>query len=280
MSLQTVSEVRCFGGIQGVYSHVSEQLGCTMRFSVFRPPAMENGPCPVLFWLSGLTCTEENFTTKAGAQRYAADHGLMIVVPDTSPRGAHVPDDEAYDFGKGAGFYLNATEAPWSTHYRMYDYIIGELPTLIFRHFPARTDAQGLFGHSMGGHGALTIGLKNPATFRSVSAFAPIVAPMRCLWGKKAFSGYLGSRRETWSAHDASELVRQGARIEGTILIDQGRADAFLDEQLMPDVFAEACAVAGQAVEIRMHDGYDHSYYFIASFIGDHIAHHARALNV
>ena len=279
MSLTTVSENRCFGGMQGVYSHQSEQLGCPMRFAVFVPRAAGNGPRPVLFWLSGLTCTEENFTVKAGAQRYADEHGIVIVAPDTSPRGDDVPDDEAYDFGKGAGFYLNATQAPWSTHFHMYDYITGELPALIFKHFPARADAQGIFGHSMGGHGALTIALKNPDTFRSVSAFAPIVAPMRCPWGEKAFTGYLGADRETWAPYDATALIERGARFDGTILIDQGRDDDFLEGQLKPQLFANACAEAGQAVEIHMRDGYDHSYYFISTFIGDHIAHHADALN-
>jgi len=279
VSLTTVSKNRCFDGTQGVYSHASEQLGCDMRFSAYVPDTAEDGPRPVLFWLSGLTCTEENFTVKAGAQRYAAEHGLVIVAPDTSPRGEDVPDDEAYDFGKGAGFYLNATQEPWSTHYRMYDYVTGELPALIFKHFPARADAQGIFGHSMGGHGALTIALKNPGTYRSVSAFAPIVAPMRCPWGEKAFTRYLGGDKEDWQPYDATVLVQRGARFDGTILIDQGRGDDFLETQLMPELFVEACAEAGQPLELHMRDGYDHSYYFIASFMGDHIAHHAAALN-
>ncbi len=278
MTLNTVSENRCFDGIQGVYSHASEQLGCDMRFSVFVPEAAEDSPRPVLFWLSGLTCTEENFTVKAGAQRYAAEHGLVIVAPDTSPRGDDVPDDDAYDFGKGAGFYLNATEAPWSKHFNMYDYITGELPALIFKNFPARADAQGIFGHSMGGHGALTIALKNPQTYRSVSAFAPIVAPMQCPWGEKAFKGYLGPDREAWARYDATALIERGARFDGDILIDQGRDDDFLENQLKPEIFAQACADAGQPLELHMRDGYDHSYFFIASFIGDHIAHHADAL--
>jgi len=280
MSLTIVSENHAFDGTQGVYSHESEQLGCTMRFSVFVPEQASSEPRPVLFWLSGLTCTEENFTTKAGAQRYAAEHGLVIVAPDTSPRGDDVPDDEAYDFGKGAGFYVNATEAPWSKHFHMYDYITGELPALIFKHFPARADAQGIFGHSMGGHGALTIALRNPDTFKSVSAFAPIVAPMQCPWGEKAFTGYLGPDKEHWAPHDATELVKAGARFPGEILIDQGGADNFLEEQLKPRLFEQACADAGQPMELHIRAGYDHSYYFIASFIGDHIAHHARALGV
>ncbi|MEQ8666847.1 MAG: S-formylglutathione hydrolase [Rhodospirillales bacterium] len=282
MSLTTVSQNRCFNGVQGVYSHRSEQLGCTMRFSVFVPAAAEREPRPVLFWLSGLTCTEDNFTVKAGAQRYADEHGLVVVAPDTSPRngpgGDDVPDDDAYDFGQGAGFYLNATQAPWSAHFHMYDYITGELPAVIFGNFPARADAQGIFGHSMGGHGALTIALRNPGTFRSVSAFAPIVAPTQCPWGEKAFTGYLGPDRELWAPYDATALIEGGARFDGTILIDQGRDDDFLETQLKPELFAEACGVAGQPVEIHMRDGYDHSYYFIASFIGEHFAHHAAAL--
>ena len=278
MSLTTKSETLCFGGIQGIYAHQSQQLDCTMQFSVFVPEQARIEPRPVVFWLSGLTCTEENFTAKAGAQRYAAQHGLVVVAPDTSPRGDDVPDKEDYDFGKGAGFYLNATQAPWSKHFQMYDYITGELPALIFKNFPARADAQGIFGHSMGGHGALTIALKNPGTYRSVSAFSPIVAPMQCPWGEKAFTGYLGEDREAWKPYDATELVTSGARLDGEILIDQGDDDNFLDEQLKPHLFEKACKDAGQAVNIRMQPGYDHSYYFIASFMGDHMAHHAKAL--
>lgn len=278
MSITTISENQCFGGVQGVYSHLSEQLGCTMRFSVFKPAQAQTEPRPILFWLSGLTCTEENFTTKAGAQRYAAEHGLVVVAPDTSPRGEEVADDEAYDFGQGAGFYLNATAHPWAEHFHMYDYVIGELPALIFRNFPARADAQGISGHSMGGHGALTIALKNPKTFRSVSAFSPIVAPTQCPWGEKAFTGYLGSDRTLWQQYDATHLIESGAQFDGNILIDQGDADNFLDDQLKPHLFQQACDAAEQAVTIRMQSGYDHSYYFISSFIGDHMAHHARAL--
>ena len=278
MSISTVSENSCFGGIQGVYAHFSEQLGCTMQFSVFKPAQALSEPRPVLFWLSGLTCTEENFITKAGAQRYAAEHGLIVVAPDTSPRGEEVPDDDAYDFGQGAGFYLNATEHPWAEHFHMYDYVTGELPALIFKHFPARADAQGISGHSMGGHGALTIALKNPETFRSVSAFSPIVAPMQCPWGQKAFTGYLGSDRVMWQQYDATHLIEAGARFDGSILIDQGDGDNFLAEQLKPDLFQQACEQAGQAVTIRMQPGYDHSYYFIATFIGEHMAHHSQAL--
>ncbi len=278
MTMTPVSENKCFGGIQGVYEHPSEQLGCSMRFSVYIPEAAETEPRPVVFWLSGLTCTEDNFTVKAGAQRYAAEHGLIVVAPDTSPRGDHVPDDEAYDFGKGAGFYLNATAAPWADNFHMYDYITGELPALIFRNFRGRADKQGIMGHSMGGHGALTIALKNPGTFSSVSAFAPIVAPTQVPWGQKAFSGYLGDDEEQWKQYDATVLVRSGARIASTILIDQGLADNFLKDQLRPKLFEDACKEAGQNMTLRLHDGYDHSYYFIASFMADHMAHHAREL--
>ena len=278
MSPRIVSESRCFGGVQGVYSHASRLLGCDMRFSVYLPEAAGREARPVLFWLSGLTCSEENFTVKAGAQRYAAEHGVVLVAPDTSPRGDDVPDDDAYDFGKGAGFYVNASEPPWSLHFRMYDYITGELPALVFDSFPARADAQGIFGHSMGGHGALIIALRNPGVYRSVSAFAPIVAPIRSPWGEKALSGYLGANRAAWQVHDATELVKAGARFDGTILVDQGSADEFLDEQLKPKLFADACEAAGQPLSLRIREGYDHSYHFIASFIGEHIAHHVGAM--
>lgn len=279
MTLDTVSVNACFDGTQGVYKHASQELGCDMKFAVFMPPQAEREPRPVVFWLSGLTCTEENFTVKAGAQRIASELGLVIVAPDTSPRGDDVPDDaNSYDFAKGAGFYLDATQQPWSKHYRMYSYITGELPALIFKHFPASADRQGIMGHSMGGHGALTIGLKNPETFASVSAFSPIVAPSQVPWGEKAFSGYLGDDREVWAEYDATELVNSGARHPGTILIDQGDADNFLEEQLRPALFQKACDDAGQAVQIRMRPGYDHSYYFISSFIEDHLRHHAEAL--
>jgi S-formylglutathione hydrolase len=278
MTFETVAENACFGGTQGVYKHSSQELDCEMRFAVFTPPQAEVEPCPVVFWLSGLTCTEENFTVKAGAQRVAAELGLVIVAPDTSPRGVNIPgEDDSYDFGSGAGFYLDATEAPWSQHYRMYSYVTGELPALIFKHFPARADRQAIMGHSMGGHGALTIALKNPDTFASVSAFAPIVAPMQVPWGEKAFGGYLGSDRATWADYDATALIRAGRRHPGTILIDQGLADNFLAEQLQPNLFIDACESAGQAVELRMQLDYDHSYFFIATFIEDHLRHHAAA---
>jgi S-formylglutathione hydrolase len=279
LSLETIAESRCFGGVQGTYAHAAATTGCTMRFALFRPGRAERESRPVLWWLSGLTCTEENFTAKAGAQRFAAEHGLVLVAPDTSPRKVNVPGEEdSYDFGSGAGFYLDATREPWSRNYRMYSYVTRELPELVFGHFPARRDAQGIFGHSMGGHGALVIALRNPGTYRSVSAFAPIAAPSRVPWGIKAFTGYLGEDREAWTRYDATELVKAGARHPSTILIDQGTADGFLKEQLRPESFAEACHAAGQPVELRMRDGYDHSYYFVASFVGEHVAHHARVL--
>jgi len=276
--LETISESRCFGGVQGIYSHAADATQCAMRFSLFRPPQADSGPVPVLYWLSGLTCTEENFTVKAGAQRHAAEHGVMLVAPDTSPRGVNLPDEDgAYDFGSGAGFYVDATEAPWSAHYRMYRYVTEELPALILGNFAGDAARQGVFGHSMGGHGALVCALRNPDLYKSVSAFAPIVAPTQVPWGEKAFSGYLGADRAGWRHYDACELIRDGARAPD-ILIDQGTADGFLEEQLRPDLLREACAAAGQPLTLRLQDGYDHSYYFIASFVGDHIAHHARAL--
>jgi len=277
MSLITLSEHRCFGGIQGIYSHFADSTNCDMRLSVFVPPQAEDGPVPVVTFLSGLTCTEENFTTKAGAQRYAAEHGLMIVAPDTSPRGDGVADDEAYDLGQGAGFYVDARMSPWSAHYLMYSYVTEELPQLIADNFPADRDRQGIFGHSMGGHGALICALRNPYQFRSVSAFAPIVAPSGCPWGVKAFTAYFGEDRDRWRRHDACELIRHG-NMQTEILVDQGTADPFLDEELKPELLRESCAAADQPLNLRMQEGYDHSYYFIASFMPDHIAHHARIL--
>lgn len=248
-----------------------------MRFGIYLPPQVSTGPRPVLYFLSGLTCTEQNFVTKAGAQRYAAEHGVIVVAPDTSPRGEGVADDPAYDLGQGAGFYLNATEAPWAPHYRMYDYIVDELPRLIAKHFAA-TEAMSISGHSMGGHGALTIALTQPGRYRSVSAFSPIVAPSQVPWGQKAFEAYLGAKSKAWYAHDATALIPKvtGDRLE--LLIDQGDADDFLSEQLRPELLKAACNAAAHPINLRMRSGYDHSYYFIASFIGDHIAHHARAL--
>lgn len=266
----------CFGGWQDVYQHRSQVLNCDMKFAVYLPPQAAHAPCPVLYWLSGLTCTEQNFITKAGAQAYAAEHGLIIVAPDTSPRGDAVADAEGYDLGKGAGFYVNATEAPWATHYRMYDYIVAELPTLIEGHFPA-TDARCISGHSMGGHGALMIALRNPGRYRSVSAFSPIVAPSQVPWGEKAFRAYLGNDRTAWAAYDTVELLRSAPEML-PILIDQGSADEFLENQLKPHLLQQAAAAIDYPLTLRLQPAYDHSYYFIASFIGEHIAHHARML--
>ena len=276
MTTERIEHRACFGGWQDVYRHRSEVLGCDMTVGVYLPPQVEQGPCPVLYWLSGLTCTEQNFITKAGAQRYAAEHGIILVAPDTSPRGEDVADAEGYDLGKGAGFYVNATQAPWASHYRMYDYIVDELPAWVEAD-PMASDRRAISGHSMGGHGALTIALKNPGRYRSVSAFSPIVAPTQVPWGQKAFAAYLGDDREAWKAWDTVELVRQ-AREQLPLLVDQGDADEFLQGQLKPELLQAAAAEAGHPLTLRLQPGYDHSYYFIASFIGDHIAHHAVAL--
>jgi len=280
--VKQLSSQRVFEGELVYCEHRAQSTGCDMRFSVFLPPGVSAGaPAPVVWWLSGLTCTADNFTGKAGAYRAAAEQGLIIVAPDTSPRGADVPDDEAYDLGQGAGFYLDATEAPWQTNFRMHSYITDELQRLVMAEFPARQDAQGIAGHSMGGHGALTLGLRHPDLYRSISAFAPIVAPARVPWGRKAFSAYLGDDESSWQGHDATALMTAAGDRSGCapILIDQGQADEFLDEQLKPELFAAACAESGQVLELRHHAGYDHSYFFIATFIDDHIAHHARLLN-
>lgn len=279
MTLETIAENRCFDGVQGVYRHPSEACNGPMRFALYRPPqALAGKACPVVTYLSGLTCTEENFTVKAGAQRVAAELGLILVAPDTSPRGQGIAgEDESYDFGTGAGFYLDATREPWAKAYNMYSYITQELPRVLRDNFDADWERQGITGHSMGGHGALTIHLKNPETWRSVSAFSPIVAPMQVPWGQKAFSGYLGDDREAWRAYDASELVRARPS-EATILIDQGTADNFLAEQLRPELFEDACRESGQKLQLRMQEGYDHSYFFIATFIEDHLRHHAATL--
>jgi S-formylglutathione hydrolase len=279
--LELVSSHACHGGEHRFYRHDSKTIGLPMKFSVYLPPQAAHGRVPALFYLAGLTCTEETFAIKAGAQQYAAQHGLALVAPDTSPRSAGVPGEtDAWDFGVGAGFYVDATEAPWSTHYRMYSYVTDELRRTVSAELPIDGARLGIFGHSMGGHGALVLALRNPDVFRSVSAFAPIAAPMRCPWGEKAFSGYLGADRETWKRYDASELVaRADARkfAEG-ILIDQGLADQFLTTQLNPEVFEVACEAAGQPLTLRRHLRYDHGYYFIQSFIEDHVAHHARVL--
>lgn len=277
MTLETLKQHPMHGGMQRVYAHQSSETDCRMEFSVYQPPQAENDEkLPVLYWLSGLTCNWSNFTEKAGAQRYAAEHGLILVAPDTSPRGVDIPgEDDSYDFGSGAGFYVDATQDPWAAHYRMYSYITKELPALINESFPADPDRVGIFGHSMGGHGALTIALKNPDIYKSVSAFAPISAPMRCPWGEKALEGYLGNDRETWKDYDATELCKTSEWTHH-ILVDQGTGDEFLKEQLKPELLEEACASAGIPLKLRMQDGYDHSYYFMASFMEDHIIHHAK----
>ena len=275
---ETISEHRCFGGVQGYYKHASSVCQSSMRFSVYQPPQAQLGPVPVLYYLAGLTCTEETFAIKAGAQRIAAELGLMLVAPDTSPRDVSLAGDTAdWDFGRGAGINVDATEAPWSAHYKMYQYVSEELPALIHSTFPARADAQGIFGHSMGGHGALVIGLRNLDRYRSISAFAPIAAPSHCPWGQKAFTGYLGADQSRWLAYDASALVLD-QQCPTRILIDQGTADPFLAKQLMPERFVEACRLAGQKVELRMHAAYDHGYYFIQSYVEDHLRHHAAVL--
>ena len=279
MALERLSQAKCFGGTQATYQHSSAETGTAMRFAVFTPPQAAQGPVPVLWFLAGLTCTEENFTVKAGAQRVAAELGLMLIAPDTSPRGEGVPDDaeKAYDFGLGAGFYVDATEAPWAQHYRMRSYLETELPALIGAELPADMARQGISGHSMGGHGALTIALRTPTRFRSVSAFAPIVSPLNCPWGEKALTGYLGPDRTAWRAYDACALIEDGARVPD-ILIDQGTADNFLATQLKPELLEAACTTAGQPLTLRRQAGYDHSYFFIASFIADHLAWHGERL--
>lgn len=277
--MEVLSEHACFGGVQGFYRHDSAAIGLPMRFGVFVPPQARLGPVPVLFFLAGLTCNEETFAIKAGAQKFAAQHGLMLVTPDTSPRDTGIANaDAAWDFGNAAGFYLDATEAPWSKHWRMGSYLANELRAVVTANFSARSDRTGIFGHSMGGHGALTLALKHPGAFHSVSALAPIAAPTHCPWGVKAFTGYLGEDRALWAAHDATELVKAGARVP-PLLIDQGLADKFLAEQLHPALFQASCVKAGQPLLLRKHDGYDHGYYFVASFVADHIAHHASFLN-
>lgn len=276
MSLNKVEERRVSGGTQEVWSHDSQVLGATAKFAIYLPPQANTQRVPVLYWLSGLTCTEQNFITKAGAQRYAAEHGIAIVAPDTSPRGEGVADDAAYDLGQGAGFYVNATQSPWAAHYQMYDYVVHELPALIEANFPVST-VRSISGHSMGGHGALIVALKNPGRYRSVSAFSPIVAPTQVPWGKKALSAYLGSDESAWKAWDATALVAQ-AQEKLPLFIDQGSADEFLQAQLRPELLQAACATAKHPLTLRMQEGYDHSYYFIASFIGEHLAYHAQAM--
>jgi S-formylglutathione hydrolase len=277
-ALELVSQSRCFDGTQAVYRHPSEETRTPMRFSAFLPPQVERGGrAPIVWWLSGLTCSEENFTVKAGAQRVAAELGLLVIAPDTSPRGADVPDDPAYDFGQGAGFYVDATAEPWARNFRMRSYIERELPALVKAELPADMSRQSIMGHSMGGHGALTIALRNPGRFKAVSAFAPISSPMRCPWGEKALGGYLGEDREAWKDYDATALIEGGARLRD-LLVDQGTADGFLETQLKPELLKDACDKAGIQLTLRMREGYDHSYFFIATFIEDHLRWHAARL--
>lgn len=277
MSIDNISQNKVFGGWHKQYSHQSNALNCSMRFAIFLPPnAKASEPVPVLYWLSGLTCSDENFMQKAGAFRMAAELGIAIVAPDTSPRGENVADDQSYDLGQGAGFYLNATQSPWASHYHMYDYVTEELPAIIEAHFPV-SKVRSIAGHSMGGHGALVIGLRNADKFRSISAFSPISHPMQCPWGQKAFNAYLGSDVEQWRQYDAVELLNQG-KVSQPILVDQGDADSFLTEQLKPELLSAAADKHGTDLTLRMQPGYDHSYFFISSFIDDHLRFHAKSL--
>ena len=278
--VETVSSARCFDGTQHVFRHRSKTTGTDMRFAAFAPRQAGSGKMPVVWFLAGLTCTEENFTVKAGAQRVAAELGLILIAPDTSPRGEGVPDDPdgAYDFGLGAGFYLDATQEPWVRHFRMESYIMQELPEMIGGSLPADMGRQGIMGHSMGGHGALSLALRHPGHFASVSAFAPIASPMNCPWGEKAFRGYLGPDRAAWREHDACALIEDGARLPA-VLVDQGTADGFLESQLKPELLEDACMKAGIPLTLRRQEGYDHSYFFISSFVEDHLRWHARALS-
>ncbi len=282
--MERIEQHASCGGRQEVWQHASATLGCPMKLGVYLPPAALRGEaCPVLYWLSGLTCTEQNFITKAGVQAHAAQHGLIVVAPDTSPRdpagSLNVPNDAAYDLGQGAGFYLDATQAPWATHFRMESYVVDELPALVESHFAGQVQPgrRAISGHSMGGHGALTLALRHPGRYASVSAFSPIVAPSQVPWGQKAFAAYLGEDRAAWAAHDTVALIATAAE-RLPLLVDQGEADEFLATQLRPGLLQAACAAAGHPLTLRLQPGYDHSYYFIASFIGDHVAHHARAL--
>ena len=286
-SLEQIGSNQSFGGRQLRYRHRSTTLNCDMTFSIYLPPQAQRGPVPVLYWLSGLTCTDENFVTKAGAQQYAAAHGIAIVCPDTSPRGEDIPDDleGAYDFGLGAGFYVNATESPWAKHYKMYDYVVDELPALINDQFPINGSKMSISGHSMGGHGALTIALKNPERYSSVSAFSPICAPIQCPWGQKALGQYIGGNatdnNEQWAEYDTVELVKMSSKsTKGSlpVLIDQGEADNFLAEQLNTQLLIDTAAVAAFPMRIRLQPEYDHSYFFIASFIEEHLSFHAENL--
>lgn len=278
--MEQLSENLCFGGRQRQLKHTSSSLNCDMQFSIFLPPQAESVPVPVLYWLSGLTCNDQNFVTKAGAQRAAAEHGIAIVCPDTSPRGDGVPDDAdgSWDFGLGAGFYVNATEQPWQQHYQMYDYVVNELPELIEQNFSVDAERRSISGHSMGGHGALTIALRNTDRYRSVSAFSPIVSPLNCAWGEKALGNYLGDDRSQWQQYDACALINGGAKLP--MLVDQGSADNFLAEQLKTPLLEQAVRSAGLAAQVRYQQGYDHSYFFISSFIEEHIAFHRTHLSI
>ena len=277
--MESIARKKMFGGEQRRYRHKSKTLSCDMHFSIYLPPQVSEGPVPVLYWLSGLTGTDENFVIKAGAQRVASELGLAIIMGDTSPRGEDVPDDpeQAYDFGLGAGFYLNATQAPWDKHYKMYDYVTQELPALINNNFPVDSSRQSIFGHSMGGHGALSIALKNPDKYKSVSAFAPIVSPINCPWGCKAFKNYLGEDVSTWQEYDSAALIAK-ATTHLPMLVDQGTADEFLENQLKPELLLEAAEKAGYPLQFIVREGYDHSYFFIASFIEEHLRFHEKIL--
>lgn len=278
MNIETISESKCFGGVQGFYRHASTACGVPMRFAVYAPPQAAQGRVPVLYYFSGLTCTEENFTVKAGAQRVAAELGLMLVVPDTSPRNTGIPGEADDEYlGAGAGMYVDATQAPWSRHFKMYTYVTQELSALIGEHFPADMQRESVFGHSMGGHGALTVALKSPQRYRSVSALAPISAPTQAQWTQGAFEHYLGADRDTWKPYDTCELLASGARFPGMILVDQGEIDPMMGG-LRPDLLAEACMRAGQPLNLRMQPGYGHNYFFVSSFVEDHLRHHAAAL--
>ncbi|MDO6717954.1 S-formylglutathione hydrolase [Psychrosphaera sp. 1_MG-2023] len=279
MTIENISATKSFNGWHKQYRHKSNVLNCEMQFAIYLPPQATSGqPVPVLYWLSGLTCTDENFMQKAGAQRIAAELGIAIVAPDTSPRGDNIANDEGYDLGQGAGFYVNATQSPWDKHYKMYDYIVDELPALIETTFPV-TDKRAISGHSMGGHGALTISMLNPDRYASVSAFSPISNPMNCPWGQKAFSAYLGNDKAAWRKHDASELMRIATKFVPT-KVDQGNADNFLNEQLKPETLVSAAQISGYPLQLTQHDGYDHSYFFIASFIEEHLRFHAIHLTI
>ena len=279
MTLKTVSENRCFEGVQYVFSHQSGATGCEMTFAAYIPDRARREKLPVLYYLSGVTCTHENFTVKAGAQRHAAEHGLILVVPDTSPRGEDIHDEDSEYIGTGAGFYVNATREPWKPHYRMYDYVVDELPGLVAGNLPVDDGRQGVFGHSMGGHGALVVGLRNPEKFRTLSALAAMCAPSEIEFGKSVFSAYLGDDTSEWEQYDATRLVLSGCKAGGPILIDQGDVDSFyVGGNMKPEGLVEACRETGQAIELRMREGYDHSYFYVATFVGEHIKFHAAQL--